>query len=384
MYYLIGKTLKHSKSKDIHAMISDIQYEYLELDDLSLLGREFSGLNVTIPYKEGIIEYLDEVDELSKRIGAVNTVVNNGKLKGYNTDYYGFLELLKKHEIDVKGKKVLIIGTGGSSKTVTVVLNDLLVGSIEYSSRSGMRTESIKDEYDIIINATPVGMYPSTENVLDVSKFHLEAVIDLVYNPLRTRFLQSANCKSVNGLYMLVAQAVKAQELFLGISINKTDEVYNKLLKRMRNIVLIGMPMSGKTSIGKSIANKLDMEFIDTDHLIEEIDSIEELFKRNEFRQTESSVIDAIKFSQGSVISTGGGAILNEENVVNLRLNGCIVYLKRDLEYFKSMDATGRPLLEETGALERLFKERSRIYETYADMVLEEEMEAKILEYFNS
>lgn len=383
MYYLIGKTLKHSKSKEIHALISDIEYDYLELDDLSLLGRDFSGSNVTIPYKEEIIPYLDEVEERAKRIGAVNTVVNNGKLTGYNTDYDGFLALLNKYDIDVYNKNCLIIGTGGSSKTVNAVLEDLHAGSIEFSSRSGMTTDMIEDKYDIIINTTPVGMYPDEETILDLREFHLEACIDLVYNPLRTGFLLSSKCKAVNGLYMLVAQAVKAQELFLGKPIDKIDEVYEILHKRLSNIVLIGMPMSGKSTIGKEAAEYYSKEFIDTDTLCEEFGTIEELFDKGIFRDIESKVVDSLKWYQDKVISTGGGVILKEDNMRKLQRNGVIAFIERPIGYLLEQDSANRPLLRESGSLERLFFERLELYRKYADIVITDNWKEELDAYFS-
>lgn len=385
MYFLVGKTLKHSLSKKIHSMISDIDYDYLEVDDISVAlerRNDFSGLNITIPFKEDIMPLLDEIDEHAMEIGAVNTVINNGKLKGYNTDYYGFKQMLQKFEVDVYNKRALIIGTGGSSKTVTKVLEDLFVKSIDYSSRSGMRIEDVEDVYDIIVNTTPVGMYPNDETIIDLSRFSCEVAIDLIYNPLRTGFLQSANCKTINGLYMLVAQAVKAQELFLGKEIDKTNEIYEQLLKDIQNITFIGMPMSGKSYMGKKTSEFLNRDCIETDSLIKEFGSIESLFKEGSFRTIERDVISSIKFIQGQVISTGGGVVLNEDNMRDLRYNGVIVYIERDLEFLRKQDSSNRPLLRESGSLIRTYNERKELYEKYADIIIKNEEE--LYEYLNS
>ncbi len=384
MYYLVGQTLGHSISKKIHRLISDIEYDYLEVDSIEealLKKSEFSGLNVTIPFKEVIIPFLDEIDEHALQIGAVNTVVHNGGLKGYNTDYFGFKKMVEYFEVDIYQKDVLIIGTGGSSKTVTKVLEDLHVGSIEYSSRSGMTVDDIEDKYNIIINTTPVGMYPSEEMILDVSTFSCEVVIDLIYNPLRTRFLQSSECKAINGLYMLVAQAVKAQELFLGKAIDKVDEIYKQLLKE-ENIVLIGMPMSGKSYLGKRMSDSFGKKLIETDSLIKEFGSIEALFKEGSFRDVEKRVIHSIRFETNTIISTGGGVVLSEDNMKNLIYNGDIVYIERDLEFLKKQDSSARPLLRESGSLERTFIERKDLYKKYATKIVRSEEE--LYEYLNS
>ncbi len=386
MYYLLGKSLNHSMSKVIHKMISDIEYDYLELDEISLLGRDFLGLNVTIPYKEEIMSHLDFIDEFAKEIGAVNTVVNdNGVLKGFNTDYYGFKKLIEKNDIIFKDKRILIIGTGGSSKTVTRFAKDMESRSIDYCSRSkGILITDLEDIYDIIVNTTPVGMYPDDSLILDLSNFSIEVAIDLVYNPLRTRFLLSANTKAVNGLYMLVAQAVKAQEIFFNVSYeHKINEVYLRLLKKITNIVLIGMPMSGKTTLAKVLSLKYHKEHIDTDNLIEEIGSIEKLISDlPNFREIESKVVNDIKFYSGKVISTGGGVILNEKNINSLKLNGVVIYLKRSLEFLQCQSKNGRPLLREDGSLEKMFAEREVLYSTAADVIVEN-VEG-IYEYFNS
>ena len=386
MYYLLGKTLKHSLSKEIHEMISDIDYDYMELDEISLLNRDFLGLNVTIPYKEEILGILDFVDDFAKEIGAVNTVVNdNGILRGYNTDYYGFMKLVQKNNIEFMGKRILIIGTGGSSKTVTKYAVDSEALSIDYCSRTkGIPVSELEDIYDIIVNTTPVGMYPDDSLILDLSNFNVEAAIDLVYNPLRTRFSLSANTKTVNGLYMLISQAVRAQEIFFNESLeHKIEEVYTKLLMRLTNIVLIGMPMSGKTTLAREISTRFNKEHLDTDVLIEEIDSIEKLIvDLPNFRRIESKVVDGIKFETDKVISTGGGVILNKENIACLKLNGIVFYIDRSLDYLKNQSTKGRPLLKESGSLKRMFDKRETLYNTAADIVVKDVEE--IYEYFNT
>ena len=287
-YGLIGEKLPHSFSAAIHSMLADYNYELKELDksefDLFFKNRDFKAINVTIPYKQAVIPYLYEIDPLAKKIGAVNTIINNEcKLYGYNTDFYGMKALIVRNGISLKNKTVAILGSGGTSKTAYAVSQNLEANKIFKVSRNksdGFITYTmlcdIADSIDIIINTTPVGMFPNTDGcVINISDFkNLSGVIDAIYNPLNTNLILSAlnaSIKAAGGLYMLVAQAAFASKLFTNDEsvILKTESVYKEILKGKQNIVLTGMPGSGKTTLGKRIAEKLNREFIDTDGLFE-------------------------------------------------------------------------------------------------------------------
>ena len=288
-YGCIGKKLTHSFSKEIHAKLADYEYELIELDEEEIKPffekKDFSAINVTIPYKQTVIPFLASISAVAERIGAVNTIVNrNGKLYGYNTDYYGMKALIEKAGINLKGKKVLILGTGGTSKTAHVVATDMEALEILTVSRNKTESyinydEAIKNHSDanLIINTTPSGMYPDCESKpIDISPFkHLEGVIDAAYNPLCSNLVLDAkqrDIKAEGGLYMLVMQAVVAAEKFLDIEIEKevADNVFASILATKENIVLTGMPGSGKTTAGRLI--KIDgFEFFDTDDEIEKL-----------------------------------------------------------------------------------------------------------------
>ena len=389
-YGLIGKTLGHSFSKEIHSLIAPYDYSLKEIAPENLesfiLGKEYLGLNVTIPYKESVIPFLDEVSPIAKKIGAVNTVVNkNGKLCGFNTDYFGAKALIEKNGIVISGKKVIVLGTGGTSKTFSQVLSDLGAEKIINLSRTPDKNsisyeEGVKCHFDasVIVNTTPVGMHPNDQNQpIDISAFkNLQAVIDVIYNPLRTRLIESAKkrkIKAVNGLYMLCAQAVKASSLFIGVdfSQSKIDEVYNKTLNLKRNIVLIGMPSCGKTSVGKALAKKLCLDFVDTDEMIESANkkTVTDIFSEggeSAFRDLESIAVREASLKTGRVIATGGGAILREVNLENLRKNGIIVFINRALENL--ITTTSRPLSSNKSELEKRFNERFTIYKNSCDI----------------
>lgn len=394
MFYLIGKTLKHSKSKNIHNAFSNLAYDYLELEHIDELKKHpFDGLNVTIPYKQDIIPFVDVMTDQASRIGAVNTVYKmDNKWIGHNTDYDGFKALLDYHEIVVDGRSCLILGTGATSKTVRVVLEDLHAKKIEFASRkNGIPYEEIKDEYDIIINTTPVGMYPSNELILDTGAFHLEAVVDLIYNPLMSRFLTESSAKiKASGLYMLVYQAYKSHELFLGHALEESlvEEVYLNLKKQMSNIVLVGMPMCGKSTIASMLHERLNRPWIDTDDLIVEQTrtSIPELFGVSEdyFRTKETEAVKSVALTQGAIISTGGGVIERLENISYLKQNGVICYIKRDLEFLMAQQSADRPLLKDPSNLIKLYNRRTKIYEDIADLVIDEHtLKEAFDEYFS-
>lgn len=391
-YGCIGEKLSHSFSKIIHNEIYDYDYELYEIkkDELKslLTERKFRAINVTIPYKQDVIPYLDSIDEFALKIGAVNTIVNkNGKLLGYNTDFSGMCCLIENSKIDLKNKKVLILGSGGTSKTAFAVASYLGAKEIYKVSRKSTESSiSYDDAYKlhndahIIINTTPVGMYPKIgESAIDISDFNkLEGVVDAVYNPLRTALVTLAlkrGIKAVGGLYMLVAQAVFAAELFTDKAIDngEIDRIYKKILLSKENIVLTGMPGCGKTTIGKALAKELNKEFIDIDdEIVKETGKpITEIFAEGGeelFRNIETQVIKRFSALQNCVISTGGGAILKEINIDFLKENGRIFYIDRPLEFLVTTD--DRPLSSNREMLKKRFEERKDIYEATADFKL--------------
>lgn len=390
-YGLIGEKLAHSYSCEIHALIAEYDYKLQPLAknevEEFLRERDFCAINVTIPYKETVIPYLDFVSDEAKAIGAVNTIVNkDGKLFGYNTDFYGIKALCKKANIEVEGKNVLVLGTGGTAKTACAVMKSLGAKSVVKVSRSkkdgAIDYDEAKTRTDtqIAFNATPVGMYPSDEGTpIDLSVFsNLEGVLDAIYHPLCTNLVLQAReqgCKALGGLYMLVAQAVYASRLFLGKEINdvaesEIEEAYCKILAQKQNVVLVGMPSSGKSTIGKRVAKALEREFVDTDEeIVKRINMpIAEFFKEHsesEFRAIESEVVREVSKKSAVVIATGGGVVLAKDNVYALKRNGKIVFLDRKPE---NLEATkSRPLASNKDDLAKLFKKRYPIYTACAD-----------------
>lgn len=387
-YGCIGEHLKHSFSKEIHNAIADYEYEIREIpkDELDAFAesKEFVAINVTIPYKELIIPHLYWIDEHAKLIGAVNTVVNrDGKLYGYNTDFYGMTKLLEHAGVNVENKKVAILGTGGTSKTARAVVKSLGAREIIIVSRqSGEGKIDYADfqsnhlDTDVIINTSPCGMYPNNYSApIDISLFEeLSGIIDAVYNPLRTVFVSQGikrGIPSEGGLYMLVAQAVKACEIFTGTKLpdDVLEKTYNTIVSQKENVVLVGMPACGKTTVGKVLANILGREFIDTDVEIEKQGKkIPEIFKEygeKTFRDMETSVIKEVCKSTCKVIATGGGAILRGENVDALSQNGKIFFIDRPLE--KLIPTSDRPLSSDRKAIEKCYEERYDIYSSVCD-----------------
>lgn len=388
-YGLIGEKLGHSFSKIIHEKLADYTYELCPLakDELDafMTAKQFKAINVTIPYKQDVIPYCDVLDDSAKRIGVVNTIVNrDGKLFGYNTDFAGFLYNLNAHGITLKDKKVMICGSGGTCKTVTAVseymgAKEILVVSRSKKENAVTYEECIRHkDVDVVVNASPKGMYPDNgESPLDLSNFpNCKAVVDVIYNPLKTRLLQQAEqlgMKAVNGLEMLVAQAKFAVEHFLSTEIenDKIDQITLELLKQLTNIVLIGMPSSGKTLTGKALCKYIDKTVVDTDAVIVERSgmSIKEMFARHGeayFRQWEHDVIEEFSKQNGLIIATGGGAIKNEENIQNLKQNGIVMFIDRDLEHLLVTD--DRPLSKDANAVAKLYEERYPLYTKYGDL----------------
>lgn len=392
-YGVIGEKLGHSFSKEIHEKLGRYEYELKEIEPANLEEfirlRDFEGINVTIPYKEAVIPYLDEISELAEKVGAVNTIVNRGgKLLGYNTDVDGMKRLVEKLGVDMSGKTILISGSGGTSKTALQVAKDLGAGCVQRVSRSGkdgcISYEKAYADFrkaDILINTTPAGMFPNVdEAVFDLDRFErVEGVIDAVYNPLKTKLIRAAEDRGIaaeGGLYMLVAQALIAAGLFCGeeTESENIDEIYNEILNEKRNIVLIGMPGSGKTTIGKVLADKLGRVFVDTDEeIIKETGAeISEMFSEygeRYFRDCESDIIRKEALGGGKIIATGGGAVLRKENVDLLRMNGIIVFLDRALD--ELLPTSDRPLSDDTQKMKNLYTERMPIYKSVSDITVE-------------
>lgn len=383
---LLGEKLSHSFSMPIHTKLGTDNYKLIEVsrDELAsfFAKNRIGGLNVTIPYKKEVMKYLFGASSEAYEIGAVNTIVPdaNGRLIGYNTDAFGFSYLLKKNEIDVEGKKVLVLGSGGAANAVVYVLEKLGAAEIVIISRKGDNNYNnlyLHEDAQIIINATPVGMYPmDDESLIDMYNFpNAEAVVDLIYNPLRTGLMLDAmkyGVKAVGGLLMLVAQAVKTEELIQNKNLeNRIDEIYEELLHEMQNIAFVGMPGSGKTTAGRKMAKELGKEFFDTDEMVKERTgrSPEEIIENDgeeRFREIESDCLRRALNNNGVIISTGGGIVTRQENVDILRRRARIIYVERPIE---ELSTNNRPISKAKG-VENLFRERGPIYEGMADEIL--------------
>lgn len=392
-YGCIGEYLKHSFSKEIHNSLAEYEYELKEIPKDKfcefMTNRDFEAINVTIPYKEAVIPYLHYIDDVAKEIGAVNTVVNKeGKLYGYNTDFYGMSMLTAHAGIDLKNKKVAVLGTGGTSKTANAVAKSLLAKEVITVSRTKkpdtVTYEELYENHkdlDVLINTTPLGMFPNNfTKALDITPFtKLSGVIDAVYNPLRTQLVADAKkrgIKAEGGLYMLVVQAVFASEIFLDKKYEKKeiDRVFGKLRRQKENIVLIGMPSSGKSTIGKELSKRLGRTFYDTDMLIEEkegkkISEIITSMGEEYFRSLETDAAKKVSKKTGAVIATGGGIVLKEENIAALSQNGRIYFLDRPLELL--LPTQDRPLTTTREDLFKKFNERYSIYQRSADVKIE-------------
>lgn len=392
-YGLIGEKLGHSFSKEIHNKIGDYLYELKEIEPQNLeafiTGRDFKGINVTIPYKQDVIPLLDYVDPAALKIGAVNTIVNrDGKLYGFNTDFFGMKLLIRRLNIEVAGKKVLILGTGGTSLTATAVVESLEASEIIHVSRSGKDDAVTYDQaYErhsdaqVIINTTPCGMYPNYRALpIDVNRFDkLEGLVDAIYNPLATELVLAARKKGVpaaGGLFMLVAQAVCAAEFFFDCKYpgELLDKIYESMERKKSNIVLVGMPGSGKSSVGRILSERLGREMVDTDALIVkkagmEITDIFAKYGEKHFRDIESEVIRDIADKTGLIIATGGGAVLRDENVMELKHNGKMFLLDRPVD---NLVATpDRPLADSKEKIMQRYMERKPIYEACCDIVID-------------
>lgn len=392
-YGCIGEKLGHSFSKEIHNALADYEYSLRELKREELpeffSNKDFKAINVTIPYKQDVIEYLDWISDEAKSINAVNTIVNkNGMLYGYNTDFSGLKALIERENVSLKGKRVVVLGSGGTSNTAFAVANYMeaqAVLKVSRNKKAGYITyNELYEEYsdcEIIINTTPCGMYPKTgASAVALNKLpKVEAVFDAVYNPLKAKLILDAkkkNITAVGGLYMLVSQAAYAVEKFIDAPVdnNKVEEIFQNLYKQKMNIALVGMPASGKTSVGKVLCERLNKAFVDSDEEIvkRENRSIPEIFSQEGegyFRNVEKNVIKDISMLNSQVISTGGGAILNPENIENLKGNSRIYFLDRPLEML--ITTVDRPLSSNRADLEKRYNERYELYKACADVIVD-------------
>ncbi len=383
-YGLLGETLGHSFSPQIHQALADYDYRLYPTPQPAVAElfrrREFRGLNVTIPYKQTVIPLCDEVDPQAAAIGAVNTVVNrDGRLTGYNTDIDGLIYLARRAGVDMAGKKVAVLGSGGTSRTAQAAARKLGAAQIVVISRNGEDNYgnlSRHEDTQVIVNTTPVGMYPRC-GVAPVSLEafpRLEGLLDVVYNPLRTALLMEAEARGIPcscGLPMLVAQARRAAELFTGADIpdDRLEEVVSSLNAQMRNVVLIGMPGCGKSAVGRALARRLGKEFLDLDRLIEAEAGkpIPEIFAEegeDAFRTLESAAVRKAGARTGCILSTGGGVVTRPENYAPLHQNGVIVHLTRSLE---KLPTAGRPVSQSTD-LRALWRRREPLYQSFADL----------------
>lgn len=382
---LLGEKLGHSYSPQIHSMLADYEYKLFEkspeeLEDFLKSG-EFDGLNVTIPYKKSVMPYCAELSPTAAQIGSVNTIVrrSDGSLYGDNTDAFGFENLILHNGIEVKGKKALVLGTGGASVTAQAVLKNLGAREVVVISRKGEDNyENIAKHADaeIIANTTPVGMYPNNgKAAVDLAQFpKLSGVLDVVYNPARTALLLQAEKLCIpcaGGLYMLVSQAKRSCELFTGKSIpdSEIDRIERVLSHQMQNIIIIGMPGSGKTAVSTMLAERLGRKIFDTDTIVSEKAgmTIPEIFAAQGeagFRKLETEATSEVGKLSGNIISTGGGVVTVADNYELLHQNGVIVWIERDTN---KLARDGRPI-SLSSDLNELYAARLPLYERFADI----------------
>lgn len=384
---LLGRKLGHSYSPQIHGQLASYDYSLFEKEPEELEGflknGNFVGLNVTIPYKKNVIPFLDQLSPVARRLGAVNTIVRrgDGSLVGHNTDYFGFRYLVHQSGLDVSGKKVLVLGSGGASNTAVAALQEL-GARVVIISRSGANNYGnlhLHADASVIVNTTPVGMYPNTGvSPIDLGCFpQLEGVLDVVYNPARTQILLDAENRglvAMNGLWMLVAQAKESAEWFSGETIpdSRIVQIHAALRAQMENIILVGMPGCGKTTIGRLLARKTGKQFVDADEALEarvgrKITDIIPTDGEAAFRCLETETLAELGKQSGFVIATGGGCVTQERNYPLLHQNGTILWLTRALD---KLPTEGRPL-SQTGKLQQMLATRQPMYRRFADAVIE-------------
>ncbi len=383
---LLGRKLGHSYSPQIHRYLGDYSYDLFErepegLDDF-FQNPPFDAINVTIPYKETVLKYCSEISDAAKKIGSVNTIVRkNGKYYGDNTDYYGFEFILDRICTDVKGKKVMIVGNGGAAKTAVAVISDR-GGVPVVISRGDNSPENMKKHHldtDIIVNATPVGMYPNNlQSPIVLADYkNVQAVIDVIYNPSKTQLILDAErlgIPCVNGLYMLVAQAEKASAIFKGETAgeSKTAGIVSELEFEMKNIVFVGMPGCGKSTVGNAVAKKLGRTFKDADEevlIFSGKTPAESITNEGEasFRKVETEVLKELCKQSASVISSGGGCVTVDENFDIIRQNAVVIWVKRPLE---DLSTEGRPLSKSLEELKAMYELRAPKYEKISDITI--------------
>ncbi len=401
IYGLLGKSLAHSVSPEIHKAFGNDCYKLYPTDNPGqfLKNKAFSGLNVTIPYKETVLPYLDQLDPIANRSHSVNTIVKkDNKLHGYNTDYDGLSMLVDHHKIDIRGKHILIVGNGGAANTVSCFLEDRKAQKVTKICRKPRNDseltfseiDKVKD-CEIIINTTPVGMYPDNESdwLFDLGEFtNVTHAIDLIYNPLRTNFLLDAKTrgiKTINGLFMLVAQAARAHELFFETSVpmDRIQAVYSETLRQMTNIIFIGLPSSGKSLYARLLHDKYGLQIMDTDRIIEQMTgmTIPEIFDsqgEKHFRDQEFLLARTISKTHYQVISTGGGMVTNPALMRLFQHNGYIIFLDKDPAEILKYPVRNRPLIKKPEDLYRLASQRRPLYEKYADMIFKITKDAKL------
>lgn len=376
---LIGEALSHSYSKTIHELLGT-NYDLVNLkkDELAsfLKTSSYDFINVTIPYKEEVIKYLDILDDSVKDIKACNLIkCDNGKLIGYNTDYLGFGKMLENNHINVENKKVLVLGSGGASKSVCYYLKNnnalIYIASRTKTGNNFVSYDNLDDDYNIIINTTPVGMYPNIMDKLpiDLTKFKkLDCVIDIIYNPLRTNLLLDANklnINALNGIEMLIYQATFVYDVDLSVEEKAIIDLFNQ----NRNIVLIGMPGAGKSTIGKKLALEYpEKDYYDVDEIIEErfgkISDIFALYGESKFRLYEYEVIKELSLKENAIISTGGGFFKTRENIALLKAKGALYFVNTSLDKIKKnikIDGS-RPLIKDLNDIDKLYQERINKY----------------------
>ena len=397
---LLGRKLGHSYSPQIHSHLGDYSYDLFEKEpeelEEFLRNGDWSGINVTMPYKKDVIPYLDELSPIASKLGAVNCIVRrDDKLIGHNTDYFGFCEMVRSSGLDVAGKKVLVLGTGGASKPVTAALEQMgaKVVSISRSGENNYSNLHLHADAAVIANATPVGMYPNTGVApVDLDLFpKLEGVLDIIFNPARTQLLLDAENRAlvaVNGLLMLVAQAKEASEWFQNKKLDNSliPAIHGKLTSQMQNVVLIGMPGCGKSTVGKAMAESLGKTFVDADEEIVRLAGkpIPAIFAddgEDVFRDWETMALAELGKKSGLVIATGGGCVTKARNFPLLHQNGTIFWLKRDLE---KLPTDGRPL-SQANKLSNMYEIRRPLYEGFSDHEIDndgplEETIAQIME----
>ena len=378
---LLGRKLGHSYSPAIHASLGDYSYSLWEKEpeelEAFLKDGDFTGLNVTIPYKKSVIPYLDALSDTAEKLGAVNTVIRReGKTIGHNTDWFGFHAMVARSGLDVRGKKALVLGSGGASNTAVAVLASLGAVPVVISRTGENHYGNLERHRDarILVNATPVGMYPNNGvSPVQLDAFPaLEGVLDTIYNPARTRLLLDAQERGLvteNGLWMLIAQAKESAEWFTGQKLPDSciGDIHRKLKGQTENIILIGMPGCGKTTVAGILGQKLGRKVVDSDREIETRAgrTIPEIFAREGemgFRARETEVLAALGRESGLVIATGGGCVTREENFPLLRQNGRLFRLQRDLE---KLPTEGRPL-SKAGELTAMYNARNPMYQRFA------------------